>query len=186
MPEVSFGLSSLCESCNNQITNAIDAYAQAIGLDHSNPTITQGLQLLSAEGRGRRELSSAYASAVVPPPGLDEPLSQGGHRGAIRADSRGPGDITLPPAHVGNSHVPSPPFLRGGSPPPVNIDEPLHLVASTYMARSVTHAYHPARDGPGHGHPLPRQGDDIRPPMHGPLLWQVLSRSAPLKFTRTI
>src|ERR1700694_4892656 len=41
--EVWFNLGSLYESCNNQITDAIDAYARASELDPSNHVISQRL-----------------------------------------------------------------------------------------------------------------------------------------------
>ncbi|KAG9094845.1 Lysine-specific demethylase 6A [Ceratobasidium sp. UAMH 11750] len=44
--EVWFDLGSLYESCNNQISDAIDAYARAAELDPGNPHITQRLNLL--------------------------------------------------------------------------------------------------------------------------------------------
>ena len=44
--EVWFDLSSLYESCNNQISDTIDAYARAAVLDPGNPDITQRLHLL--------------------------------------------------------------------------------------------------------------------------------------------
>ena len=44
--EVWFDLGSLYESCNSQISDAIDVYARASELDLSNPAISQRLQLL--------------------------------------------------------------------------------------------------------------------------------------------
>ncbi|EIW86324.1 TPR-like protein, partial [Coniophora puteana RWD-64-598 SS2] len=77
--EVWFDLGSLYESCNNQISDAIDAYARASELDPSNPLIAQRLQLLkNAQATGGQLPAApgpqdvhptAYASAVVPPPG---------------------------------------------------------------------------------------------------------------------
>ncbi|TEB14050.1 TPR-like protein [Coprinellus micaceus] len=190
--EVWFDLGSLYESCNNQINDAIDAYARAAELDPSNPAITQRLQLLkqaqSAGGQlppapGPQDVHpTAYASAVVPPPGLNGPLMvHGGHRNAMRADSRGPtNDVSLPPAQLGNGRASSPPF-RGGPPPPVNIDESRHSssshppLAPMEVDRPLVHPrdYPPPRDGPGrgpsghqnilsHGLPPPPGPDDMR------------------------
>ncbi|KAG8726272.1 Lysine-specific demethylase 6A, partial [Ceratobasidium sp. 423] len=39
--EVWFDLGSLYESCNNQISDGIDAYAHAVELDPGSPHITQ-------------------------------------------------------------------------------------------------------------------------------------------------
>ena len=82
--EVWFDLGSLYESCNNQITNAIDAYACAYELDPNNLAISQRLQLLrNVQATGKQLLAAlspqdihptAYASSVVPPPGLSGPL----------------------------------------------------------------------------------------------------------------
>ncbi|KAJ7816602.1 hypothetical protein B0H14DRAFT_3475265 [Mycena olivaceomarginata] len=76
--EVWFDLGSLYESCDNQISDAIDAYARASVLDPNNPVISQRLALLkNAQATGgqvpaapaRRVTTPprTYASAVVPP-----------------------------------------------------------------------------------------------------------------------
>ncbi|TEB19275.1 hypothetical protein FA13DRAFT_1802486 [Coprinellus micaceus] len=124
--EVWFDLGSLYESCNNQINDTIDAYTRTAELDPGNLAITQRLQLLK-----EAQSAGAYASAVAPPPGLNGPLMvHGGHRSAMRVDSRSPtNDISLPPAQLGNGRASSLPF-RGGPPPPVNMDESRHLSSS--------------------------------------------------------
>ncbi|KAI0719042.1 hypothetical protein C8Q72DRAFT_788949 [Fomitopsis betulina] len=82
--KVWFDLGSLYESCNNQISNAIDAYARAAELDPSNTAITQCLSLLkqaqvtgsalpTAPGPQDVHLT-AYANPMMPPPGLSGPL----------------------------------------------------------------------------------------------------------------
>ncbi|KIM48458.1 hypothetical protein M413DRAFT_61592 [Hebeloma cylindrosporum] len=81
--EVWFDLGSLYESCNNQITDAIDAYARASELDPSNVAIAQRLQLLKTAQATGGQLPAApgpqdvhptaYASSVLPPPGLSGP-----------------------------------------------------------------------------------------------------------------
>ncbi|KAG2159904.1 uncharacterized protein EDB93DRAFT_1099332 [Suillus bovinus] len=81
--EVWFDLGSLHESCNNQISDAIDAYARASELDPGNHVILQCLQLLkNAQATGGQLPAApgpqdvhptAYASTVVPPPGLTGP-----------------------------------------------------------------------------------------------------------------
>ncbi|KAF6765927.1 TPR-containing protein Mql1 [Ephemerocybe angulata] len=203
--EVWFDLGCLYESCNNQITDAIDAYARASELDPANPRHHPAPATPEA-GTGRWWPASllrrvprmfhptAYASAVVPPPGLNGPLMlHGGNRNAMRADSRGPSsnEISLPPAQLGNGRASSPPF-RGGPPPPVNIDESRHPssshppLAPMEVDRPPTHSrdYPPPRDGPGRGPsghqsillnhgppPPPGPSDDMRnghPPMHDP------------------
>ena len=147
--EVWFDLGSLYESCNNQITDAIDAYARAYELDPSNIAIGQRLQLLrNAQTTGGQLPAApgpqdvhptAYASAVMPPPGLSGPpllLQSTSHRPPFRADSRGPpNEISLPPPQVNTSGRPSPPApFQGGPPPPVILDESRHIPSHTPLA----------------------------------------------------
>ncbi|KAF8168352.1 hypothetical protein B0H34DRAFT_56825 [Crassisporium funariophilum] len=199
--EVWFDLGSLYESCNNQITDAIDAYARASELDPSNVAIAQRLLLLkNAQATGGQLPAApgpqdvhptAYASAVVPPPGLTGPpllLQSATHRPPFRTDSRGPSnEISLPPPSQVNASgrsTPPPPF-RGGPPPPVILDESRHMPSHTPLApmevdRPPHHGgrdYPPPREstrGPiGHQslllqHPLPPQppSDDPRSGSH--------------------
>ncbi|KDR84740.1 hypothetical protein GALMADRAFT_233056 [Galerina marginata CBS 339.88] len=197
--EVWFDLGSLYESCNNQITDAIDAYARASELDPSNNAIAQRLQLLkNAQATGGQLPAApgpqdvhptAYASSVVPPPGLTGPplmLQSGNHRPSFRADSRGPSnEIALPPPQSGNGRVTPPPPFRGGPPPPVILDESRHMPSHTPLAPMEVDRpphqggrdYPPPREharGPvGHQslllqHPLPPQpSDDPRNGGHG-------------------
>ncbi|KAJ7712912.1 hypothetical protein DFH07DRAFT_1018823 [Mycena maculata] len=98
--EVWFDLGSLYESCNNQISDAIDAYARASELDPSNPVISQRLALLK----------NAQAT--------------GGQRPVFRTDSRGPpSEISLPPPSQVGAGRSSPGPFRGGPPPPIILDE---------------------------------------------------------------
>ncbi|KAK7059223.1 glucose repression mediator protein [Paramarasmius palmivorus] len=152
--EVWFDLGSLYESCNNQISDAIDAYARASELDPGNHVISSRLQLLKQAQATGGQLPAApgpqdvhptaYASAVVPPPGLSalsgpplllQPPNQ---RASFRTDSRGPNnEISLPPPSAGqsNSATRSPPGpFRGGPPPPVIIDENRHHPPHTPLA----------------------------------------------------
>ncbi|KAF8895033.1 hypothetical protein CPB84DRAFT_1848369 [Gymnopilus junonius] len=147
--EVWFDLGSLYESCNNQITDAIDAYARASELDPSNVAIAQRLQLLkSAQATGSQLPAApgpqdvhptAYASSVVPPPGLTGPplmLQSGNHRPPFRADSRGPSNeiiLTPPQGNIAGRASPPPPF-RGGPPPPVILDESRHVPSHPPLA----------------------------------------------------
>ncbi|CAA7264679.1 unnamed protein product [Cyclocybe aegerita] len=197
--EVWFDLGSLYESCNNQITDAIDAYARASELDPSNVAIAQRLQLLkNAQATGGQLPAApgpqdvhptAYASAVVPPPGLTGPplmLQSTSHRPSFRSDSRGPAnEISLPPpSQVNPGRSSPPPPFRGGPPPPVILDETRHMPSHTPLApmdvdRPPHHAardYPPSRE-PNRGpvgqslllqHPLPPQGpsDDPRNGVH--------------------
>ncbi|KAF9242359.1 TPR-like protein [Melanogaster broomeanus] len=153
--EVWFDLGSLYESCNNQISDAIDAYARASELDPNNHVISQRLQLLkNAQATGGQLPAApgpqdvhptAYASAVVPPPGLTGPplllqatsTSTSSSRPSFRSDSRGPssGDnvhLPPPPAPVGGRTSPGP--FRGGPPPPVVLDETRHMPSHTPLA----------------------------------------------------
>ncbi|KAH0838714.1 TPR-like protein [Lanmaoa asiatica] len=152
--EVWFDLGSLYESCNNQISDAIDAYARASELDPGNHVISQRLQLLkNAQATGGQLPAApgpqdvhptAYASAVVPPPGLTGPplllqstSTSSASRPLFRSDSRGPsnGDnvhLPPPPPPVGGRSSPGP--FRGGPPPPVVLDESRHLPSHTPLA----------------------------------------------------
>lgn len=195
--EVWFDLGSLYESCNNQISDAIDAYARASELDPGNPVISQRLQLLKTAQATGGQLPAApgpqdvhptaYASAVVPPPGLTGPplmLQTSGNRPIFRTDSRGPpdGGLPLPSHHTLTSGRNSPGPFRGGPPPPVILDESRHMPSQTPLAPMVdpdrVDRYSgPGRDGPSRGpsnhqslllhQPVPQQiADDIRPHAH--------------------
>ncbi|KAJ6497998.1 TPR-like protein [Mycena vitilis] len=146
--EVWFDLGSLYESCNNQISDAIDAYARASELDPNNPVISQRLALLkNAQATGGQVPAApgpqdvhptAYASAVVPPPGLTGPpllLQSTSQRPVFRTDSRGPPtEISLPPPSQVGAGRSSPGPFRGGPPPPVIIDESRHPPSHTPLA----------------------------------------------------
>lgn len=201
--EVWFDLGSLYESCNNQISDAIDAYARAAELDPSNHVISQRLQLLKAAQATGGQLPTApgpqdvhptaYANAVVPPPGLTGPpllLQSSVTRPILRSESRGPasGDglhLPPPPPPVGRS---SPGPFRG-PPPPISIDESRHPPSHTQLApMEVDRPHHrdftgSTRDstprGPaGHHnlllhHPVPQQQlptEELRPSaVHAPI-----------------
>ncbi|KAF8971594.1 hypothetical protein BDZ97DRAFT_1254628 [Flammula alnicola] len=183
--EVWFDLGSLYESCNNQITDAIDAYARASELDPSNVAIAQRLQLLrTAQATGGQLPAApgpqdvhptAYASSVVPPPGLTGPplmLQSANHRPPFRSESRGPSnEIALPPAqqHPSGRATPPPPF-RGGPPPPVILDESRHMPSHTPLAPMEVDRppHHGGRDYP------PRE------PARGPVGHQSLLLQHPL------
>ncbi|KAJ7789464.1 TPR-like protein [Mycena olivaceomarginata] len=147
--EVWFDLGSLYESCNNQISDAIDAYARASELDPTNPVISQRLALLkNAQATGGQVPAApgpqdvhptAYASAVVPPPGLTGPpllLQSTSQRPVFRTESRGPPtEISLPPpSQVGAGRSSPPGPFRGGPPPPVILDESRHPQSHTPLA----------------------------------------------------
>ncbi|KAK0456834.1 TPR-like protein [Armillaria borealis] len=191
--EVWFDLGSLYESCNNQISDAIDAYARASELDPGNSVISQRLQLLkNAQATGGQLPAApgpqdvhptAYASAVVPPPGLTGPpllLQSGIPRPPFRTDSRGPTDISLPPpSQVGVGRSSPGPF-RGGPPPPVVLDETRHIPSHTPLAPMEIERPAHSRDFPsssrdsgprGHQslllhHPLPQPGEEGRNGVH--------------------
>jgi general transcriptional corepressor CYC8 len=165
--EVWFDLGSLYESCNNQISDAIDAYARASELDPGNPVISQRLQLLKTAQATGGQLPAApgpqdvhptaYASAVVPPPGLTGPplmLQSAANRPLFRTDSRGPpneNNLPLPPPPGGSRNSPGP--FRGGPPPPVILDESRHMPPQTPLAPMIDVDRYPGpgRDGPSRG-----------------------------------
>ncbi|TDL13750.1 hypothetical protein BD410DRAFT_365540 [Rickenella mellea] len=104
--DVWFDLGSHYESCNNQTSDVIDAYARASELDPNNPVITQRLQLLrNAQATGGQLPAApgpqdvhptAYASALGLPVTMSDgpPLLMHGGAGPrpifTRSDSRGP------------------------------------------------------------------------------------------------
>lgn len=169
--EVWFDLGSLYESCNNQISDAIDAYARASELDPQNPVISQRLQLLRTAQTTGGQLPAApgpqdvhptaYASAVVPPPGLTGPplmLQSSTNRPIFRTESRGPPNDSslplLPPPSLGAAGRNSPGPFRGGPPPPVILDESRHVPSHTPLAPMMDVDRYPApssRDGPSRG-----------------------------------
>ncbi|KAG9310296.1 TPR-like protein [Chiua virens] len=183
--EVWFDLGSLYESCNNQISDAIDAYARASELDPGNHVISQRLLLLkNAQATGGQLPAApgpqdvhptAYASAVVPPPGLTGPplllqstSTSSASRPLFRSDSRGPsnGDnvhLPPPPAPVGGRSSPGP--FRGGPPPPVVLDESRHLPSHTPLAPMDVDRPPHHRDFSG-----PREGPTRGPAGHQNLL----------------
>ncbi|KAG1825430.1 uncharacterized protein BJ212DRAFT_1258833 [Suillus subaureus] len=204
--EVWFDLGSLYESCNNQISDAIDAYARASELDPGNHVISQRLQLLkNAQATGGQLPAApgpqdvhptAYASAVVPPPGLTGPpllLQSTSTRPPIfRPQSSGPpsGDnLHLPPPAPAPASRSSPGPFRGGPPPPVVLDESRHMPSHTPLApMDVDRPPHPrdysgsSREGTSRGptghqtlllhHPVPQQQvqtEELRnSAVHGP------------------
>ncbi|KAH9965579.1 hypothetical protein BJV74DRAFT_890217 [Russula compacta] len=147
--EVWFDLGSLYESCNNQISDVINAYARASKLDPSNPMISHRLKLLkTAQATGGQLLAvpspqdvhpTAYSSAIVPPPSLTglslilqaEQLP----RPIFCLDSRGPdGGLPLPPPSQVGAGWSSPGPFRGGPPPPVILDETCHIPSHPPLA----------------------------------------------------
>lgn len=195
--EVWFDLGSLYESCNNQISDAIDAYARASELDPGNPVISQRLQLLKTAQATGGQLPAApgpqdvhptaYASAVVPPPGLTGPplmLQPSANRPIFRTDSRGPppeGGLPLPTGPSSNTGRNSPGPFRGGPPPPVVLDES-RLPPQTPLAPMMDVDRYPgsSRDGPNRGpsghhslllhQPVPQQQipEELRAPHNHP------------------
>ncbi|TEB09003.1 hypothetical protein FA13DRAFT_1806809 [Coprinellus micaceus] len=116
----------------SKYNEAYEAYQQAINQDRDGlDTYSRAIRINPSISEVWFDLDPSYASAVAPPPGLNGPLMvHGGHRSAMRVDSRSPtNDISLPPAQLGNGRASSLPF-RGGPPPPVNMDESRHLSSS--------------------------------------------------------
>ncbi|KAF5361630.1 hypothetical protein D9758_007381 [Tetrapyrgos nigripes] len=185
--EVWFDLGSLYESCNNQISDAIDAYARASELDPSNTVISTRLQLLrnAQSSGGQTSLPAApgpqdvhptaYASAVVPPPGLNGPpllLQPSSGRPPFRSDSRGPpSEISLPPPAQGAATRSPPGPFRGGPPPPVNIDERHHPSHPQLAPMEVD------RPPVGHSRDFPPSGRESRGGPMGHLLHHPPSQS---------
>jgi len=157
-------LGSLYESCNNQISDVIDAYARASELDPSNHVISQRLQILkNAQATGDQLPAApgpqdvnptAYASAVVPPPGLTGPpllLQSTSTRPPIfRPQSSGlPGDnLHLPPPAAAPASRSSPGPFRGGPPPPVGYPCIIHCVTRPQYFPSLTPTTYSAPPNP--------------------------------------
>ncbi|KAF9263059.1 TPR-like protein [Marasmius fiardii PR-910] len=150
IPEVWFDLGLLYESCGNPITDAIDAYARASELNPSNSVISERLRLLKhARTAGLQQVQAPaapdpqdvhptlYRSSVAPSSTLPEQsllfqsLGQEGVQGPgarFRGDSRGPPGVGgSEDAHSDYHTRPPPGPFRGGSPPPVIIDEGSHM-----------------------------------------------------------
>lgn len=155
IPDVWFDFGGFYESCNNQISDAINVYARAAELYQTNRAITERLQMLKHLQATRAQLPAApppqdvhpmaYASAVILPPGLAGPPS-----------CFTPGlDLALCSERI------SPAPSGGGPSPPVVLDEshrgalhtPLALVYVVHIPlhiREPNDAYTPApigRDG---------------------------------------
>lgn len=154
--EVWFDLGTLYESCNNQISDAIDAYARAHELDRTNAVIAERLQVLrNAQVTGEQLPAApgpqdvhptAYANAIIAPPGLTgpPPLS----RQLFGPDPRGPGQGGHDhPSGPSSGRTPPGPF-RGGPPPPVILDDSHH--SSSHNALAPMNV-----DRVSHGHDLP-------------------------------
>ncbi|KAG8972476.1 Lysine-specific demethylase 6A, partial [Tulasnella sp. 427] len=136
IPEVWFDLGSLYESCNNQISDAIDAYARAADLDPNNQVIKSRLRLLKdvqANGGampaapGPQDMHpTAYASGHGPPsmlmtggsgPPASSSQQQPQHHGHSRSNSRSRSSNGMDhPMNGGATRdLPAPsPSMRGG------------------------------------------------------------------------
>ncbi|KAK7691377.1 hypothetical protein QCA50_004776 [Cerrena zonata] len=128
-----FDLGSLYESCNNQISDAIDAYARAAEPDPANTMIAQRLLLLKTA----QTTGGALPAAPGPQDDLLVPFYflREGPRPIFCTDSQGPADLPFPPPPpvppVGRGTSPAAPF-RGGPPPSVILDDnhaPPHALA---------------------------------------------------------
>lgn len=141
--EVWYDLGSLYESCNNQISDAIDAYARASELDPTNRTIADRLQLLRnaqitgtpvPAAPGPQDVHpTAYASASLPPTnaftGPPLQMHSPDSRSSAFREMSGRSPISSAPlapvsANSGERFTPRP--FRGGSPPPVILDDSRH------------------------------------------------------------
>ncbi len=183
--EVWFDLGSLYESCNNQISDAIDAYARASELDPGNHLITQRLQLLrQAQATGGQLPAApgpqdvhptAYASAAGPPTmsgsmgGLGGPpmlMHSGPTPRSIFSRSEGnngvreappEGGIALPSPHPQSATAPPP--YGGGPPPPVVLDDSRRGPVHTQLApMEVDRPPPPSGRDAGPGGPAPFPG----------------------------
>ncbi|KAJ3709461.1 hypothetical protein C8R42DRAFT_730079 [Lentinula raphanica] len=169
--QVWFDLGSLYESCNNQISDAIDAYARASELDPGNAVISNRLQLLKTAQATGGQLPAAPGPQDVHPTAYASAV-----RSSFRAESRNaPNEISLPPPSQSSASRSSPGPFRGGPPPPVNIDESRHASLHTPLAPMEIDGpiaqgrdFLPSRDNgsrPGSlllHHPNPSPADDVR------------------------
>ncbi|KAG2140005.1 hypothetical protein BD769DRAFT_1696446 [Suillus cothurnatus] len=162
----------------NQFRDALDAYSCAICI---NPYISEHLQLLkNAQATGGQLPAApgpqdvhptAYASAVVPPPGLTGPplllQSMSTRPPIFQPQSSGPpsGDnLHLPPPAPAPASRSSPGPFRGGPPPPVVLDESRHMPSHTPLApMDVDRPPHTRDSGP-----LLLQSTSTRPPIFRP------------------
>jgi len=160
---------------------SVNAYACASELDLGNHVISQHLQLLkNAQATGGQLPAApgpqdvhptAYAGAMVPPPGLTGPpllLQSTSTRPPIfQPQSSGPpsGDnLHLPPPAPAPASRSSPGPFRGGPPPPVVLDESRHMPSHTPLApMDVDHPPHTRDSGP-----LLLQSTSTHPPIFRP------------------
>ena len=195
--EVWYNLGSLYESCNNQITDAIDAYTRAADLDPTNATIKQRLSMLQNAGGSNQNLPPAPGPVDVHPSqytaqpqgGYPPGGSPGGSPRPIQMAppgvEDGPNGRALPPpppgGDMGRGHSPGP-FRGGAAPPPLqHVDEsrgvmsrhaplaPMETDGPLREPRPDAYRFDPAADARRHGSPgSPRRREHYPPPQGYP------------------
>ncbi|KAJ2885910.1 glucose repression mediator protein [Coemansia aciculifera] len=170
LSEVWFDLGALYEACNNQVNDAIDAYARAADLDRTNPVIEQRLELLR---RIQATGQTSLAQGNPPPTPIDppttttttgQPNAPGGPAGESSVTGGAPGSLGVPPMSAGNApppmehgrnpsdSAPQAPVSRGAMPPSASAQHAGHGVPPQYAQQAK--APHP-----GHAHmPAGRPG----------------------------
>ncbi|WFC93497.1 glucose repression mediator protein [Malassezia brasiliensis] len=167
IPEIWFNLGILYESCNNQISDAIDAYRRVLELEPENTAVQHRLQLLQdAESSGKpvpsipapRDVNPALFFTAAPPPGSPHPADEA--REGTESAARPPQDTYLPPHDTtADSSVD---FPKGMHAPP-DIDTPprrraddAHRTSPKLPSYAATYAdYRHETAGPGYGGPGP-------------------------------
>ncbi|KAJ2836243.1 glucose repression mediator protein [Coemansia sp. 'formosensis'] len=156
LSEVWFDLGALYEACNNQVNDAIDAYARAADLDRTNPIIEQRLELLR---RIQSTGQTSLAQGNPPPTPIDppttttatgQPNAPGGPAGESSVTGGAPGSLGAPPMSAGiapppmehgrhpSDSVPQPPISRGGMPPSAGIQHSGHAAPPQYAQQVKT------------------------------------------------
>ncbi|KAJ2347267.1 glucose repression mediator protein, partial [Coemansia sp. RSA 2618] len=162
LSEVWFDLGALYEACNNQVTDAIDAYMRAADLDRANPVIEQRLELLRrAQSTGQSALASAN-----PPPAPVDPATGGGATGRLNARGGPAGEPPVPggaPGSLGAPPISGPPISAAHVPD--HARHPSEAAGPAQQARSAA----PGTPGivrPSHGGPPPQQQQQQLHPQH--------------------
>ncbi|KAJ2047432.1 glucose repression mediator protein [Coemansia sp. S16] len=163
LSEVWFDLGALYEACNNQVNDAIDAYARAADLDRTNPVIEQRLELLrriQATGQTSLAQGNPPPTPIDPPTtttATGQPNAPGGPAGESSVTGGAPGSLGAPPMSAGNAPLsmehgrnpsdsaPQPPVSRSAMPPSASAQHAGHGVPPQYAQQAKT-------PHPGHAH----------------------------------
>lgn len=163
IPEIWFNLGILYESCNNQISDAIDAYRRVLELEPENATVQHRLQLLQdAESSGKpvpsipapRDVNPALFFTAAPPPGSPHPADEA--REGAESAARPPKEAYLPSHDMAaDSSVDFPKGMRAppdiDTPPRRRADDARHTSPKLPSYAATYADYRHEATGPGYG-----------------------------------